>query len=216
MRSELVAAASHWNNLHLQRHAVSCALIGVAAVLKQLERSGRQGHIVRSHFEGYRFGEWVDAFAGWAERESCVEVESRCQPTGYDLQFGAEGGESDGLNQFKRPMSQAGPCGRAIPRWSVVTGFPNVSVQALSGIASRAVLDKVSAMVGVGPPLFCRPLGLSPAVALLFWSPVWVRKVQVLSSDRLIHLTDCSRSRRSFRPRIDLREAYSSVSGCRR
>jgi hypothetical protein len=93
-------------------------------------------------------------------------------------------GETKGTNS-KAPMSQPLPCGRAIPRWSVNTGLPNVSVQALGGIALTAELVESNAIVRVGPPLFCRLPGLRPAVLLLFWSPVWVRKLQVLSSERL-------------------------------
>ena len=58
-------------------------------------------------------------------------------------------------------MSQR-PCGRGMPRWSVETRFPNASVHARGGIASTAELVGSSAMVSVGPPLFCRPLGAKP------------------------------------------------------
>jgi hypothetical protein len=34
-----------------------------------------------------------------------------------------------GTTSSKAPMSQAGPCGRDTPRWSVAMGFPLVSVQ---------------------------------------------------------------------------------------
>jgi hypothetical protein len=53
-------------------------------------------------------------------------------------------------------MSQPAPCGRATPRWSAMTRFPNASVQAFTGMASIAVLPASSAMVWVGPPLFAR------------------------------------------------------------
>jgi hypothetical protein len=67
----------------------------------------------------------------------------------------------------------------------VATGTPFTSVQALTGIASTAALVPNSAMVWVGPPLFCRPLGSSPAT-VPFTSPVPVKKlVQLVSSDRL-------------------------------
>src|SRR5215469_1011791 len=51
-------------------------------------------------------------------------------------------------------MSQSAPCGRATPRWSALTGFPDASVHALTGIAFIAGLVAGNAMVEVGPPLF--------------------------------------------------------------
>src|SRR5262249_62094733 len=57
------------------------------------------------------------------------------------------------------PMSQPGPCGRLTPRWSVVTVVPQPFTA--DGIASIAELPGCSAIVCVGPPLFCRPAGSS-------------------------------------------------------
>ncbi|HUE05260.1 MAG TPA: hypothetical protein VMR62_37280 [Bryobacteraceae bacterium] len=44
-----------------------------------------------------------------------------------------------GCASSKAPMSQPAPCGRATPRWSAMTRFPNASVQAFTGMASIAV-----------------------------------------------------------------------------
>ena len=50
------------------------------------------------------------------------------------------------------PTSQAGPCGRATPRWSSVSGSPSASTHAATGIWSMATLSGPSACVKVGPP----------------------------------------------------------------
>jgi hypothetical protein len=42
-----------------------------------------------------------------------------------------------------------------MPRWSAMIGFPEVSLHALSGMASIAVLPVSSAKVCVAAPLFC-------------------------------------------------------------
>src|SRR5438874_7489607 len=82
-------------------------------------------------------------------------------------------------------MSQPAPTGRITPRWSTVTVFPLTSVQLDTGTAFAAGLLSRRATVCVGPPLFCKPAGSSPA-GTPFVSPTWARKlVQLLSSDKL-------------------------------
>src|SRR5579864_8516642 len=50
-------------------------------------------------------------------------------------------------------MSQAGPCGRDSPRWSVLCAQPDT----VTGTASTAGLFAGSAIVWVGPPLDASP-----------------------------------------------------------
>ena len=57
------------------------------------------------------------------------------------------------VSNSNAPMSQAAPCGRATPRWSIVTGMPSASLQSKTGIASMAGLPGKRAWVWVGPPL---------------------------------------------------------------
>ncbi len=60
------------------------------------------------------------------------------------------------------PTSQAGPCGRATPRWSVLPEQPGT----VAGMALTAGLPAGSAMVWVGPPLDAS----GPSCGLvLFW-----------------------------------------------
>ena len=47
------------------------------------------------------------------------------------------------------PISQAGPCGRVTPRWSVAGGGQSGLPVSIAGLPSK------SAWVKVGPPLFC-------------------------------------------------------------
>src|SRR5260221_2898257 len=78
-------------------------------------------------------------------------------------------------------MSQCAPTGRTKPRWSrLLTG---AAAHTASSPASIAGLPASSAIVWVGPPLFWRPLGASPA-AMLFLSPGAVNG-QVESSETL-------------------------------
>jgi len=63
-----------------------------------------------------------------------------------------EANGTDGTSSYA-PASQAPPCGREVPRWSVD------SVQFAAGIAFSAGLVESSEMVCVGPPLFCNPFG---------------------------------------------------------
>ena len=66
------------------------------------------------------------------------------------------GSESTSATNSNAPMSQAGPWGRDTPRWSVVSGSPDASVQSPIGTASIAGLLGSSACVSVGPPLSCK------------------------------------------------------------
>ncbi len=68
------------------------------------------------------------------------------------------------------PTSQAVPCGRVIPRWSVLTAAPVWSVQLAAGIWSSAGLPGSSAYVAVDPPSTVS--APRPALATPVWSPV--------------------------------------------
>src|ERR671911_3050683 len=67
-------------------------------------------------------------------------------------------------------MSQALPCGRLTPRWSVAGGGHSTaaSIAALGPSQSAGVsTPEQRAMVSVGPPLSLRPAGSRPAGVLL-------------------------------------------------
>src|SRR5713101_10184368 len=67
------------------------------------------------------------------------------------------------------PLSQVlrlAKSGRAKRRWSVVIGLPAWLVQKATGILSIAGLNAWSAIVLVGPPLFCNPSGSSSGLVL--------------------------------------------------
>src|SRR5712691_6526788 len=89
--------------------------------------------------------------------------------------MGLEGKLSVGTRNSKAPMSQAGPCGRLMPRWSVVT------VQALFGMWLMAGLPSRRASVWVGPPLSAR----EPRRGSVFCRSPGAVKPQVLSLLRL-------------------------------
>ena len=65
--------------------------------------------------------------------------------------------------------------GKPGPRWSLAKGLPFVSTASVLLPWSMAGLPGSSAIVCVGPPLFCRPLGSSSA-AVLRMSPLALRR----------------------------------------
>src|SRR5829696_1800052 len=79
----------------------------------------------------------------------------------------------------KDPESQASPCGRSTPRWSVLGGG-----QAPSATRSTAGLSGRRAMVWVGPPLSARPAG-SRRGSVLAREPVSGVKPQESASSML-------------------------------
>src|ERR1700722_2679554 len=80
--------------------------------------------------------------------------------------------KSDDVSNSYAPASQKlglPASGRANPRWSVVNGKgvgDDWSVQLATGIKSTASLFGLSAIVCVGPPLFCNPSGSRCKVVL--------------------------------------------------
>jgi hypothetical protein len=80
-------------------------------------------------------------------------------------------------------MSHLGTWGLLTPRWSVVRVVPHSLVP--TGIWSMAGLPCKRAMVLVGPPLFCRPLG-SRRGSVLGWELFSVRKPQVVPGNSML------------------------------
>src|SRR5688572_17270146 len=75
-------------------------------------------------------------------------------------------------------MSQRAPCGRVMPRWSVLGGGQPLSTPSMAGLPGS------SACVCVEPPL----LASGPSCGFtLFWSPAWLNDVaQLVSLLRLL------------------------------
>src|SRR3990172_708909 len=134
---------------------------------------------MNSHLQPF-FSTW-----GYPVRRTCINPQNPTKPASIIKAHSDSVGMGPmaagaAATSSKAPMSQRGPCGRAVPRWSTVA---QISMPARLGLpVSMAGLPVFKAMVWVGPPLLAKAASRGLVLVRL---PVPPAKLQLASLTRL-------------------------------